>query len=84
MTRRFYAEEEIESVVIPPKHKLLPLIVCYDSDLAHYSVTRVSTGVIVVMVGKSAIIHKLKRQTSIETSTCGPELNAGIVSIYCC
>ena len=35
-------------------------------------------------VGKTIIIHKFKRQTSIETSTYGAEVNAGRVVIEHC
>ena len=69
------AEEEINSGMLPPKHKLLTLVTCYDYDLAHGRVTKISIGIIVGMIGKNSIIQKPKIQTIIETSTRGAELN---------
>ena len=55
------AEEEIHSGLSPPKHKPLPLVAFYDSDIAHDKDTKRSIGGVVGMVGKIAIIHDLKR-----------------------
>ena len=76
--------EEIDSSLLPPKLKLLPLVTCYDYDLAHDRLTRISIGGVVVMVDKTAIIHKPKSKPSIETSTYGAELNDGRVGIEYC
>ena len=76
--------EEMHSGLPMPKHKSLPLSTCYDADLAHDRVTRRSIGGVVSMVGKSIVVHKSKRQTSVETSTYRAELNVGRVGIEHC
>ena len=69
--------KETDSGLLSPKHKLLPLSACYESDLSHDRATRRSTGGAARMTGKGVVINKPKRQTSIEASTCGAELSVG-------
>ena len=84
MARYREAAEEIDSILPPPKHEHLPLAAYYNSDLAHGRVTIRSMGGVVGMVGKTAIMHKPKKQTNVETSTYGPKLNYRKIGIECC
>lgn len=78
------ATEEIDSGILPSKYELLPLVTRCDSDLDHDRVTRRSICGGVVILGKIAKTHKPQRQTGIQTSTCGAELNDRRVGIECC
>ena len=75
MARYLDAEEDIDYDLLHPKNKTIPLETHYNSYLAHDMVTKRSISSVVGIVDKRAIIHNPKRQTIIEVSTCGAELN---------
>ena len=54
------ASEDIESGLTPPKHESLPLVAYYDYGLAHGRVTKISTGGVIGMAGKTEIINNPK------------------------
>ena len=50
--------EEIDSVLLIPKHKSLLMSTCCNSDISHDRVTRRSIGGVAGIVRKTIVIHK--------------------------
>ena len=75
-TNTLDALEEIDLALPNPLMDELPLTVFVDSDHAHDKITRRSITGMIVILGRTPILGRSKRQGSIETSTYRAEFNA--------
>jgi hypothetical protein len=71
-----YASEEIDQMFPTPIGTELAVTIFFDSDHAHDKITGRSISGIIVMVGRTPVIWKSKRQGAIQTSTYGAEFSA--------
>jgi hypothetical protein len=71
-----YAAEELSSRMPVPKGAELPLTVYVDADHGDDRETRRSRTGLIAFLGRTPIMAKSKRQTSVETSTFSAEFNA--------
>jgi len=71
-----YASEEIDAMFPRAIGAELAVTIFFDSDHAHDKITGRSISGIIVMVGRTPVIWKSKRQGAIQTSTYGAEFSA--------
>lgn len=71
-----YASEEIDSMFPEPLGPELATTIFFDSDHAHDKITGRSISGVIVMVGRTPVIWKSKRQGAVATSTYGAEFSA--------
>jgi hypothetical protein len=71
-----YASEEIDKMFPTPLGPELATTIFFDSDHAHDKITGRSISGIIVMVGRTPVIWKSKRQGAVATSTYGAEFSA--------
>ena len=71
-----YASEEIDRMFPEPLGAELATTIFFDSDHAHDKITGRSISGVIVMVGRTPVIWKSKRQGAVATSTYGAEFSA--------